>query len=76
MPSVQVKDVSAAAHAVLRQRAAAAYQSLLEYTRARLIDEADRSMLDEVKDRAGGRAGASVPLKAATYTLRAERDRR
>ncbi len=76
MPSVQIKDVPAETHAVLRQRAAAAHQSLQEYLRARLIDEANRPTLDEVMDRAGGRAGGSVPLKAAASTLRAERARR
>jgi plasmid stability protein len=76
MPSVQIKDVPVETHAVLRQRAAAAHQSLQEYLRARLIDEANRPTLDEVMERAGGRAGGSVPLKAATRTLRAERARR
>jgi hypothetical protein len=76
MPSVQIKDVPVETHAVLRQRAAAAHQSLQEYLRARLIDEANRPTVDEVMERAGGRAGGSVPLKAATRTLRAERARR
>jgi hypothetical protein len=76
MPSVQIKDVPARTHAVLRQRAAAAHQSLQEYLRARLIDEAERPTLDEALDRAGGRPGGSVPLKAAATTLRAERARR
>ena len=76
MPSVQIKDVPDATHAVLRQRAAAAHQSLQEYLLARLIDEANRPTLDEVMDRAGGRAGGSVPLKAAATILRAERARR
>ena len=60
MPSIQIKDVPAETHAVLRQRAAAAHQSLQEYLRARLIDDANRPTLDEVLDRAGGRAGGSV----------------
>jgi hypothetical protein len=76
MPSVQIKDVPAETHAVLRQRAAAAHQSLQEYLRSRLIDEANRPTLDEILDRAGGRAGGSVPLKAAASTLRAGRARR
>ena len=76
MPSVQIKDVPDQTHAVLRQRAAAAHQSLQEYLLARLIDEANRPTLDEIMDRAGGRAGGSVPLKAAVTTLRAERARR
>jgi plasmid stability protein len=76
MPSVQIKDVPDETHAVLRQRAAAAHQSLQEYLLARLIDEASRPTLDEVLGRASGRAGGSVSLKAAVSTLRSERARR
>jgi hypothetical protein len=76
MPSVQIKDVPLETHAILRQRAAAAHQSLQEYLLSNLIEEASQPTLDEVLDRAGGRAGGSIPLKSATRTLRAERDRR
>lgn len=76
MPSVQIKDVPEDTHAVLRRRAAAAHQSLQEYLLARLIDEASQPTLDEVLDRAGGRAGGSVPLKAAVAAVRADRDSR
>jgi antitoxin FitA len=76
MPSVPIKDVPDQTHAVLRKRAAAAHQSLQEYLRARLIEEASEPTLDEVLDRAGGRSGGSVPLKDAVQTLRADRDRR
>jgi antitoxin FitA len=76
VPSIQIKDVPERTHAILRQRAAAAHQSLQEYLRARLIEEADEPTLDEVLDRAGGRAGGSVPLKDAVAALRADRDRR
>jgi hypothetical protein len=76
MPSVQIKDVPAQTHAVLRRRAAAAHQSLQEYLRTKLIEEAGRPTLDEVLDRAGGRAGGSLPLQEAVETLRAERARR
>jgi hypothetical protein len=75
MPSVQIKDVPEQTHAVLRQRAAAAHQSLQEYLRARLIEEASQPTLDEILDRAGGRSGGSVPFKAAVAALRADRDR-
>ena len=68
MPSIQIKDVPEDTHAILRQRAAAARQSLQEYLRARLIDEASHPTVDEVMDRAGGRA--------ATAALREDRDRR
>jgi plasmid stability protein len=76
MPSVQIKDVPEEAHAVLRRRAAAAHQSLQEYLRARLVEEANTPTLDEVLDRAGGRSGGSVPLKAAAEAVRDDRDRR
>jgi plasmid stability protein len=76
MPSVQIKDVPEQTHAVLRQRAAAAHQSLQEYLRARLIEEASEPTLDEVLDRTGGRSGGSVPLETAVATLHTERDRR
>ena len=64
MPSIQIKDVPEDTHAILRQRAAAARQSLQEYLRARLIDEASHPTVDEVMDRAGGRAGGSLSFGA------------
>jgi antitoxin FitA len=73
MPSVQIKDVPERTHAVLRQRAAAAHQSLQEYLRARLIEEADQPTLEEVLDRAGRRSGGSVPLADAVAAVRADR---
>jgi plasmid stability protein len=76
MPSVQIKDVPEQTHAVLRQRAAAAHQSLQEYLRSRLIEDAAQPTLDEVLERAGGRAGGNVPLKAAVAALRDDRARR
>ena len=76
MPSVQIKDVPERTHAVLRQRAAAAHQSLQEYLRARLIEEADQPTLEEILDRAGGRSGRSVSFKAAVAAIRDDRARR
>jgi antitoxin FitA len=76
MPSVQIKDVPDGTHAVLRRRAAAAHQSLQEYLRARLIEDASQPTLDEVLDRAGGRSGGNVPLKTAVAAIRDDRDRR
>jgi plasmid stability protein len=76
MPSVQIKDVPDETHAVLRQRAAAAHQSLQEYLLARLIEEASRPTLDEVLDRASGRAGGSMTFKGSVSALRSERARR
>ena len=76
MPSVQIKDVPERTHAILRQRAAAAQQSVQEYLRARLIEEADQPTLDEILDRASGRSGGSVPLEDAAAAIRDDRDRR
>ena len=76
MPSVQIKDVPPEVHDVLRRRAAQAGQSLQDYLLGRLVDETSRPTLDEILDRAGGRAGGSVPAKAAVRLLRAERERR
>lgn len=76
MPSVQVKDVPEDVHAVLRRRAAASGKSLQEYLRARMIEEARRPTLEEVLDRASGRAGGSVPLSFAAEQLRRDRDAR
>jgi antitoxin FitA len=73
MPSVQIKDVPAETHAVLRQRAAASHQSLQEYLRARLIQEASRPTLDEVLERADGRSGGSVSFKDAVAAVRVDR---
>jgi plasmid stability protein len=74
MPSVQIKDVPADVHAVLRRRAAAAGQSLQEYLLARLVTDARRPTLDEVLERAGGRAGGSTRLADAARVVRADRD--
>ncbi|GAB94907.1 plasmid stability protein [Kineosphaera limosa] len=76
MPSVQIKDVPEATHAVLRARAAAAHQSLQEYLLTRLIEEAAQPTVDEVLDRAGARSGGSVHLAQAAAMVRDDRDRR
>lgn len=76
MPSVQIKDVPAETHAVLRRRAANAHQSLQEYLRAHLIEEAARPTIDEVLARAGGRDGGSLSFENAVDALQSDRDRR
>ncbi len=75
MPSVQAKDVPEEVHATLRRRASDAGQSLQEYLLERLTEEAQTPTLDEVLERAGGRAGGSVPFKAAVTIPRADRER-
>jgi len=76
MPSVQIKDVPDDTHAVLKQRAADARQSLQEYLRTKLIEDASRPTVDEVLERAGRRAGGSLTLKAAVRAVRNDRARR
>jgi plasmid stability protein len=76
VPSIQVKDVPADVHATLRRRAAAAGQSLQEYLLQRLTEDASTPTLEEILDRAGGRAGGRVPLRTAAKTVRRERGSR
>ena len=76
MPSIQVKDVPEDVHATLRSRAAAAGMSLQEYLLARLMEDARTPTLDEVLDRAGGRAGGKATLRTAAKAVRRERDAR
>jgi hypothetical protein len=76
MPSIQIKDVPADTHAILRRRAALANQSLQEFLLARLIEEASSPSLQEVLDRAGGDSGGSVTFRTATEAVRDDRDRR
>ena len=76
MPSIQIKNVPDETHAELCRRAAAARQSLQEYLRTLLIDEASRPTLVEVLARAGGRAGGDLGFEAAAAAVRGDRDRR
>ncbi|MFD4421283.1 hypothetical protein ACFWN7_07240 [Agromyces sp. NPDC058484] len=76
MPTVQIKNVPEHTHAVLRQRAAAAHQSLQEYLRSRLIEEASSPTVEEVLERAGGRAGGRVGIATAAEILQEDRARR
>lgn len=76
MPSIQIKDVPDVTHAILRRRAAMAHQSLQEYLLARLVEEASNPSLDEVLDRAGGRAGGSISFGDAARAVRRDRDGR
>jgi hypothetical protein len=76
VPSVQIKDVPDRTHAILRQRAARARQSLQEYLLTRLIDDAETPTIDEVLDRAAGRRGGDLPFDEAIAAIDAERDRR
>jgi antitoxin FitA len=76
MPSIQVKDVPSDVHATLRRRAGAAGMSLQEYLLGRLVEDASTPTLEEVLDRAGGRAGGRATLAKAARAVRADRDAR
>jgi antitoxin FitA len=73
VPSIQIKNVPLDVHRVLRRRAALAGQSLQEYLLARLTRDAREEDLEEILDRAAGRAGGSVPFASAADTIRSDR---
>lgn len=75
MPSVQIKNVPPDVHRVLRRRAVAAGQSLQEYLLAELTRQAQAETVEEVLERAGGRAGGSLGFDFAAESLRADRRR-
>jgi plasmid stability protein len=76
MATIQVKNVSDEAHAVLRQRAAAAGQSLQEYMLAWIERAAARPTVDEVLDRVSHRSGGHLSAGDVVRQLREERDQR
>ena len=76
MASIQIKDVPEETHAILKQRAALARMSLQEYLLKHLIDDSSQPTLEEVLERAGGRAGGSAPLAVTTDAVRDDRDSR
>lgn len=75
MPSVQIKNVPPKVHRVLRKRAAAAGQSMQEYLLIQLTRQAETETLEEVLDRAGGRAGGSLGFDFVVESLRDDRQR-
>ena len=76
MTSVQIKGVPEQTHAVLRERAARAHQSLQEYLLGLLVREASAPTVDEVLDRAGHRTGGTLSFSEAVQAVRDDRDRR
>jgi hypothetical protein len=76
MATIQIKNVSDAAHAVLRQRAAAAGQSLQEYMLAWVERAASRPTADEVLERVSHRSGGHLSPDDVVRQLREERDQR
>jgi antitoxin FitA len=74
MATIQVKNVSENAHDVLRQRAAAAGQSLQEYMLAWIERATARPTVDEVLERVGHRSGGHLSAEDVVRQLREERD--
>lgn len=74
MKSIQIKNVPEETHRVLRTRAAKAGQSLQEYLRGRLIEEASRPTLDDVLNRVEARSGSDITLESVVGTIRYDRD--
>ena len=76
MTSIQVKNVPSDVHQTLRQRAVGAGQSMQEYLLHLLCEQARTPTLEEVLERAGGRAGGNIGAAEAVAGVRAERDSR
>ena len=76
MTSIQIKNVPSDVHHTLRQRAVGSGQSLQEYLLQLLCEQARTPTLDEVLERAAGRAGGNIGLEAAVAAVRADRDSR
>ena len=75
MTNVQIKNVPPETHAVLRRRAAEAHQSLQEYLRSQLIEQASQPTLDEVLDEVGNQQGGKLSLSSVVEMLREDRAR-
>ena len=79
MPNVLIRDLSEDVHAHLRERAAAAGQSLQQFLVAELTRLANTPTLEEVLRRIESRTGGGIGFQAAIEDLedeRAARDRR
>ena len=76
MPNIQIKDVPEETHAVLRERAAAAHQSLQEYLRSLLIDAAEHPPIDDVIAGARRRVSLTGSVVSAESILAARDDDR
>jgi hypothetical protein len=74
--TIQIKNVSAEAHAALRERAAAAGQSLQEYMLNWVERAAAQPTVDEVLARIGQHSGGHLLPDLVVRQLREERDLR
>ena len=75
MTTLQVRDIPEDVRRVLKERAAAAGQSLSEYVSAELAKSARRPTLTELEARVTRRGRVGVDTRAAEH-LRAEREAR
>lgn len=73
MATIQIKNVPEEAHAVLRQRAAAAGQSMQEYMLTWIERSTARPTVDEVLERIGHRSGGHLSADVVVRQLREER---
>lgn len=76
MATIQIKNVPEEAHAILRQRAAVAGQSLQEYMLTWIEQATARPTVDEVLARIGHRSGGHLTADLVVQQLREERDHR
>jgi len=74
--TIQIKNVPDQAHAILRQRAAAAGQSLQEYMLSWIERVTSRPTVDEVLARIDHRSGGRLSAPEVVEQLRDERDQR
>jgi plasmid stability protein len=75
MSSLQIRDIPETTHRVLKQRAAAAGQSLSEYALGQLTMLTDRPTIAELSSRIEANS-TPAPTTPAADILRAERDSR
>lgn len=75
MTIIQIRNVPAEAHRLLKARAAREGQSLSEYALAELLRSLERPSRREFQVRLGARTPVEVPGGAAAF-VRAERDNR
>jgi len=76
MATIQIKNVPDEVHETLRARAAAAHQSLQEYMRAQLINEASQPTLAELLSRTSRTFNDRISPADAAAMIREDRDSR
>ena len=80
MATIQIRHVPDWVHRKHRERAAAAGQSLQEYLRRRLEEDAARTtpaeLVSEIEREMAADGGVGRPVESSADIIRAERDRR